>query len=51
MRQQGPPRRTSCAKNVYVLIGENEYHILELMEVEMISWTIYVIMDYQCMGI
>jgi hypothetical protein len=38
-------------KNVYVLIGENEYHIMELMEVEMISWTIYMIMEHQCMEI
>jgi hypothetical protein len=39
------------AKNVYVLIGENESQVLELMEVGMISWTIYMIMDYQCMEI
>jgi len=24
-------------------------HILELMEVEIISWTIYMITDYQCL--
>jgi hypothetical protein len=39
------------AKNVYVLTSENEYHIIELMKVEMISWTIYMIVDYQCMEI
>jgi len=39
------------AKNVYVLIGKNEYHIIKLMGVEMISWTIYMIVDYQCMEI
>jgi len=27
-----------------------KFHILELMEVEMISWTIYMITDYQCMA-
>jgi len=24
-------------------------HILELMEVKIISWTIYMVMDYQCL--
>ncbi len=25
-----------------------EFHVLDLMEMEMISWTFYRIMDYQC---
>jgi hypothetical protein len=30
---------------------EIEYHILELVEVKMILWTIYITMDYQCVAI
>jgi hypothetical protein len=28
---------------------KTKYHILELMEVEVISWKIYRIMDYYCL--
>jgi hypothetical protein len=28
---------------------KTKYHILELMKVKTISWTFYMIMDYQCL--
>jgi hypothetical protein len=34
-------------KNISVLIGESESHILKSMKMKIISWVIYMIMDYQ----
>jgi len=36
-QKRAPKRIMSCMLKILILIGENKYHILELMEVEMIS--------------
>jgi hypothetical protein len=46
--QKGAPKRMmSCMLKILILIGEIKYHLLELMEVEMISWTIWVQPHYK----
>jgi hypothetical protein len=44
------PKKTSwMLKNINVLVLKIDYHIFEWMKVEMISCTIYTIMDDQCL--
>ncbi len=37
------------AKNTNILEVKIEIHILKLMEVKMVLWALYIIMDYQCL--
>jgi hypothetical protein len=43
---RGTKMNITSVKNINGLEVKIKFHILELMKVEMISWTIYATMDY-----